>query len=235
MATRTLTVALSPLVAGWALYALVSYPHRSWYSWVVSSLADAVYLFGFISMTPQLFINYKLKSVAHMPWRVMAYKAFNTFVDDAFALMVSMPTAHRVACLRDDVVFLIFLYQRRLYPVDLTRANEYGIAYERTREQLADGSRRSDHRPAGGRAEPRVVPADAGSRYCKGGVGVLRVPGCRAARARGAAVLWRGRDAPWAPQASRSDRQRGGGGRRPHHHLLVGCGHNRQTFRDGVA
>ena len=139
VATRTLTVALSPLVAGWALYALVSYPHRSWYSWVVSSLADAVYLFGFISMTPQLFINYKLKSVAHMPWRVMAYKAFNTFVDDAFALMVSMPTAHRVACLRDDVVFLIFLYQRRLYPVDLTRANEYGIAYERTREQLADG------------------------------------------------------------------------------------------------
>ena len=54
VATRTLTVALSPLVAGWALYALVSYPHRSWYSWVVSSLADAVYLFGFISMTPQV-------------------------------------------------------------------------------------------------------------------------------------------------------------------------------------
>jgi len=51
-----------------------------WYSWLVSSLADSVYLFGFIGMTPQLFINYKLKSVAHLPWRVMAYKAFNTFV-----------------------------------------------------------------------------------------------------------------------------------------------------------
>lgn len=82
-------------------------------------------------MTPQLFINYKLKSVAHMPWRVMLYKAFNTFVDDAFSLMVSMPMHHRVACLRDDVVFFIFLYQRYLYPVDKTRANEYGIAYER--------------------------------------------------------------------------------------------------------
>ena len=76
------------MVVGWALYALVSYPHRGWYSWVVGSLADAVYLFGFVMMTPQLFINYKLRSVAHLPWRVLMYKAFNTFIDDAFALMV---------------------------------------------------------------------------------------------------------------------------------------------------
>ena len=26
-------------------------------------------------------------------------------------MMVSMPMAHRVACLRDDVVFLVYLYQ----------------------------------------------------------------------------------------------------------------------------
>jgi hypothetical protein len=35
---------------------------------------------GFISMTPQLFINYKLKSVAHMPWKTFMYKALNTFI-----------------------------------------------------------------------------------------------------------------------------------------------------------
>ena len=52
-ATRTLTIGLSPLVAGWALYALLEYPHKGWYSWLVSSLADAIYLFGFIAMTPQ--------------------------------------------------------------------------------------------------------------------------------------------------------------------------------------
>ena len=67
------------------------------------SLADAVYVFGFVGMTPQLFINYKLKSVAHLPWRVLAYKAFNTFIDDVFAVLVTMPMHHRVACLRDDV------------------------------------------------------------------------------------------------------------------------------------
>lgn len=49
------------------------------------------------------------------------YKAFNTFIDDVFAFIITMPTAHRVACFRDDIVFLIYLYQRWLYPVDKTR------------------------------------------------------------------------------------------------------------------
>ena len=46
-----------------------------------------------------------------------------------------MPTAHRIACLRDDVVFFIYLYQRYLYPVDKTRPNEFGIAYADEGEQ----------------------------------------------------------------------------------------------------
>ena len=49
------------------------------------------------------------------------YKAFNTFIDDLFAFIITMPTAHRVACFRDDIVFLIYLYQRYLYPVDPNR------------------------------------------------------------------------------------------------------------------
>lgn len=49
-----------------------------------------------------------------------------------FSFIVVMPTAHRIACLRDDVVFFIYLYQRYLYPVDMARPNEYGIAYAET-------------------------------------------------------------------------------------------------------
>ena len=63
----------------------------------------------------------QLKSVAHLPWRAFMYKAFNTFIDDLFAFIITMPTAHRVACFRDDIVFLIYLYQRYLYPVDKNR------------------------------------------------------------------------------------------------------------------
>jgi len=52
------------------------------------------------------------------------YKAFNTFIDDIFAFVITMPTAHRIACFRDDVIFVIYLYQRWLYPVDKTRLDD---------------------------------------------------------------------------------------------------------------
>jgi hypothetical protein len=81
-------------------------------------------------MTPQLFINYKLKSVSHLPWRMMTYKALNTFIDDLFAFVIKMPTMYRIGCFRDDIIFFIYLYQRYIYPVDRTRVNEYGTTGE---------------------------------------------------------------------------------------------------------
>lgn len=64
-------------------------------------------------MLPQLYLNYKLKSVAHLPWRQMTYKFLNTIIDDLFAFVITMPTLHRLSVFRDDIVFLIFLYQVR--------------------------------------------------------------------------------------------------------------------------
>ncbi|KAI8067324.1 cleft lip and palate transmembrane protein 1-domain-containing protein [Thamnidium elegans] len=115
-----------PLLAGYAMYSLYYDEHKSWYSFVIHTLVQFVYMFGFITMLPQLYINYRLKSVAHMPWRTLMYKSLNTFIDDLFAFVIKMPTLHRLACLRDDFVFFVYLYQRHAYKVDPTRANEYG-------------------------------------------------------------------------------------------------------------
>jgi len=120
-AMKYLSWVLYPLCLGGAVYSLLYTPHKSWYSWTVQTTVNGVYAFGFLFMLPQLFLNYKLKSVAHLPWRAFMYKAFNTFIDDLFAFIITMPTAHRVACFRDDIVFLIYLYQRHLYPVDPNR------------------------------------------------------------------------------------------------------------------
>lgn len=104
---------LYPLVVGGAVYSLVYSQHKSWRSWTIESAANGVYAFGFLFMLPQLFINYKLKSVAHLPWKPFMFKAFNTFIDDLFAFLItSTPTSHRVAAFRDDIVFLVYLYQR---------------------------------------------------------------------------------------------------------------------------
>eukprot|EP00546_Thalassionema_frauenfeldii_P001121 CAMPEP_0178937952 /NCGR_PEP_ID=MMETSP0786-20121207/26057_1 /TAXON_ID=186022 /ORGANISM="Thalassionema frauenfeldii, Strain CCMP 1798" /LENGTH=530 /DNA_ID=CAMNT_0020616609 /DNA_START=315 /DNA_END=1907 /DNA_ORIENTATION=+ len=130
IAYRYLSMILYPLVICWSVYALKHYEYKSWYSWLISNLANAVYTFGFISLCPQLYVNYRLKSVAHLPWKVFLYKIFNTFVDDAFAWLIEMPWKHRIMTLRDDVVFMMFLVQVYLYRVDKTRTNEFGYSYE---------------------------------------------------------------------------------------------------------
>ncbi|KAG2428128.1 hypothetical protein HXX76_011808 [Chlamydomonas incerta] len=179
-AMRYLSYALYPLVIGYSIYALLYKSHKSWYSWILSSLVGAVYMFGFILMCPQLYLNYKLKSVAHLPWRQMTYKFLNTIIDDLFAFVIKMPLLHRLSVFRDDVVFLVYLYQRWVYRVDKTRANEFGWAEEQpeaeAEEQQAaaltagEGSdavaaAASDATAAAGSDEP----AEGGARRRKGG------------------------------------------------------------------
>ena len=48
-----------------------------------------------------------------------------------------MPTLYRIGCLRDDVIFFIFLYQRYVYPIDKTRVNEFGLTGEPADEVAA--------------------------------------------------------------------------------------------------
>jgi hypothetical protein len=126
IATSKLGILLLPLVAAYTLYSFFYEEHTGWYSWLITSASSAVYALGFVLMTPQLFLNYKMKSVAHLPWRVLVYKSLNTFIDDLFSFIIRMPTLARISCFRDDIVFFVYLYQRWLYPVDTSRPVEGG-------------------------------------------------------------------------------------------------------------
>ncbi|TFK43833.1 cleft lip and palate transmembrane protein 1-domain-containing protein [Crucibulum laeve] len=126
LAFRYVSYVAIPTLLAYTGYSLVYDTHKGWYSFVISTLTSFVYMFGFAQLVPQLIINYKLKSVAHMPMKAMIYKTLSTVVDDFFAFCIKMPFLHRLACFRDDLVFLIFLYQRWIYRVDPKRVNEYG-------------------------------------------------------------------------------------------------------------
>mmetsp|Transcript_99271 Transcript_99271/g.262085 ORF Transcript_99271/g.262085 Transcript_99271/m.262085 type:complete len:581 (+) Transcript_99271:85-1827(+) len=121
IAMKWLGLILAPGILGYAGYTLVYDCHRSWYSYFLFVSSSCVYSLGFVLMTPQVFINYKHKSVAYLPWKKFVYRAISTFIDDLFALIIRMPTMHRLSCFRDDIVFFIYLYQRQIYKVDKSR------------------------------------------------------------------------------------------------------------------
>jgi len=145
MAFKYLGMAFFPLAFGYCIYSVIYNEHKSWYSFVLGSCYGFLLTFGFIMMTPQLFINYKLKSVAHLPWRMMTYKALNTFIDDIFAFVIKMPTMYRLGCFRDDIVFFIFLYQRYIYKEDKTRVNEFGYSAEMLDDDNKETQGNVDH------------------------------------------------------------------------------------------
>ncbi|EFJ43770.1 hypothetical protein VOLCADRAFT_106719 [Volvox carteri f. nagariensis] len=175
-AMRYLSYALYPLVIGYSIYSLMYKTHKSWYSWVLSSLVGAVYMFGFILMCPQLYLNYKLKSVAHLPWRQLTYKFLNTIIDDLFAFVIKMPLLHRLSVFRDDVVFLVYLYQRWVYRVDKTRANEFGWSEEQPAAEAEAEAERSD-------APALPAPASADADAAVGSSGAAASAGADADKA----------------------------------------------------
>jgi hypothetical protein len=142
IAFRYLYICAVPLLLAYAIYSLIYETHKSWYSYVIETLVGSVYAYGFLMMVPSLYINYRLKSVAHMPSKAMTYKFLNTFIDDLFAFTIRMPTLHRLATLRDDVIFFVWLYQKYKYKVDYTRVNEFGQGGESDDEVETEGEKK---------------------------------------------------------------------------------------------
>jgi len=130
IALNYLGIILVPIIIGYAVYSSMYECHKGWYSYVLHVSATMVYGLGFALMTPQLFINYRMKSVANLPWRRFIYRAINTFIDDLFAFIIKMPTMHRMSCFRDDIVFVVYLYQRHIYPIDQNRNFDEDVADE---------------------------------------------------------------------------------------------------------
>jgi hypothetical protein len=163
-----LMCAMIPCLLGYTVYSALYDEHKGWYSFLIGTQVRFIYFFGFAMMTPQLFINYKLKSVTSLPWRTFVYKALNTFIDDLFAFIIKMPMMHRLACFRDDVVFLILLYQRWIYPVDLKRTedDEDDVETATTKDGKGDDAA---HEPKGEEVEVPKATIAAPTASCESG------------------------------------------------------------------
>ncbi|XP_029928308.1 cleft lip and palate transmembrane protein 1-like protein [Myripristis murdjan] len=120
-ASRYLSYLVYPLCISGAIFSLAYLRYKSYYSWLINSLVSGVYAFGFLSMAPQLYINHKLKSVSHLQGTVLMYRGVNTLVSDLcscasfFSSSGSFSSSHQLSCFRDELFFLLYLYQRRGY------------------------------------------------------------------------------------------------------------------------
>lgn len=126
LAFKLVSYAAGPLLICWTIYSAIYQTHKGWWSFVIGTLCSFVYAFGFVSMIPQLIVNYKLKSTAGINAKTMAFKLLSTgefddvwskgrkptltlsppstspflVVDDFFAFVIPIPFLHRLACFR---------------------------------------------------------------------------------------------------------------------------------------
>ncbi|XP_046887009.1 cleft lip and palate transmembrane protein 1-like protein [Hypomesus transpacificus] len=130
-AIRYLSYLVYPLCISGVMFSLVYLKYKSYYLWFINSLITGVYAFGFLSMTPQLFINYKTRSVAHMQGNVLVYRGLSTLVNDVFSSLFSGHSSLQLSCFRDELLLYIYLYQRRRYAVSKTSGQEYRAAHSK--------------------------------------------------------------------------------------------------------
>lgn len=61
IAFKYLYMVAVPLLGAYAVYSMLYDTHKSWYSFVITTLVGSVYAYGFLMMVPSLYINYRLK------------------------------------------------------------------------------------------------------------------------------------------------------------------------------
>jgi hypothetical protein len=123
-ATTFLSRIFFPLLGVYVVYSWVTTPKIDYYPFILKNLVAFIHAVGFINMTPQIYINYKMKSVEFLPWKAMIYQFLNTIIDDLFAFAVKMPTLQRISVFRDDVIFVIYLVQKWIYRKNVRKEEE---------------------------------------------------------------------------------------------------------------
>jgi hypothetical protein len=96
------------LLIAYSIYSLVHETHKSWYSFIITTLVGSDYANGFLTMVPSLYIHCHLTSVVHISCRAMTLRFLNTFIDDLFAF-IKVPTLHRLTTFRGDNTFSVYL------------------------------------------------------------------------------------------------------------------------------
>ena len=115
LTSKVIFIPLALIYLFYRVYYYNSYILLHPFKFIIEYFFFLLNIFGFVLMTPQIYINYKLKSVEHMPIKKLSYKFLNTIIDDLFAFALETPTLHRISVFKDDVIFVIYIGQLIAY------------------------------------------------------------------------------------------------------------------------
>uniref|UniRef100_A0A674NB70 Lipid scramblase CLPTM1L n=1 Tax=Takifugu rubripes TaxID=31033 RepID=A0A674NB70_TAKRU len=87
-ASRYLSYLVYPLCISGAIFSMFYLRQQSYYYWLINSLVTGVYALGFLSMAPQLFLNYKVGSAS----RVNISDTVNQPMNERVTLLCDPPT-----------------------------------------------------------------------------------------------------------------------------------------------
>ena len=120
-----LLLILAPCFAAFFIYQVstIDVPLTSWVllKQILGASMKFVAATEFARLAPQLYLNFKLKSVPVMPWRTLAYKFVDAIIDDISNYAMGSPMLIMIIHLNDDVAFIILIFQRWLYKEDSNR------------------------------------------------------------------------------------------------------------------
>ena len=134
MAMKFLFLPISVLYLSYRVYHY--HAGKTIFKFIIEYIFFLLNIFGFILLTPQVYLNYKLKSVEHLPLKVLSYKFLNTIIDDLFAFAVDTPTLYRISVFKDDVIFVIYIYQMIKYRNNRTEV----VPVEDVKENLTEST-----------------------------------------------------------------------------------------------
>ena len=82
----------APLFTIYTVHAYFKKGEQNMFSFMLHTAVGYIYTYGFICMVPQLYVNYRNKSVVGMSKMTLFYCLLNTIIDDLFAFLQPMPT-----------------------------------------------------------------------------------------------------------------------------------------------
>jgi hypothetical protein len=133
-AYKLIGLAMIPIAIAYAIYSFLYRSYETFSRFLREASLDGVFAFGSLATLPQLYINCRLKTVAGMSGPLIVWKFLDTFIDGLWSFYMKFPLldADRITAFRYDIIFVVWLWQMKIYRKDPNPVTEFAVSLDET-------------------------------------------------------------------------------------------------------